>query len=64
MIIDIEKLRSDVLDYYGTAMHNGFGMAVINLGQIENASNDEIINIARKIGLDFSKYAIEDDLEK
>jgi hypothetical protein len=56
--IDISKLRMDMMDYYGTALASGFPMAVINLTNIENASADELIDLAQKNGWDVRKYII------
>ena len=36
MYYNIEELRRDLMDYYGSAMSNGFGMTVIDLSEIEN----------------------------
>lgn len=35
MTIDVDELRKDMLDYYGTAMINGFPMAVADVGKVE-----------------------------
>lgn len=59
MNYNIEELRRDLMDYYGTAMNSGFGMAVIDLSEIENASPEKLINIAKKLGVDLRNY-IED----
>lgn len=59
MYYNIEELRRDLMDYYGTAMNSGFGMAVIDLSEIENASPEKLINIAKKLGVDLRNY-IED----
>ena len=56
---DIEKLRRDLIDYYGAAMNNGFSMAVIELSKIESGTDEEIIEIATKIGINLNRY-IED----
>ena len=48
--IDYDKLREDLIDYYGTASYNGFPMAIIELTNVENASNDELINITMYAG--------------
>ena len=48
---NIEELKERLINYYGTAMYNGFPMAVIELSRIENMSDEEIIREARKIGL-------------
>ena len=49
----------DLIDYFGTAMSNDFGMAVIDLSEIENASPEKLISIAKKLGVDLRNY-IED----
>lgn len=59
MYYNIEELRRDLMDYYGTAMNSGFGMAVIDLSEIENASPEKLINIAKKLGVELRNY-IED----
>ena len=48
---NIEELKQQLKDYYGTAMYNSFPMAVIELSRIENMSDEEILREARKIGL-------------
>ena len=40
MNIDIEKLRKDLIDYFGTAMASGFGMAVMDLTRVERSSDE------------------------
>lgn len=59
MNIDFDKLRQDLLDYFGTAMTMGFGAAIIDLSNIENASNEELINIAKQNGFDLNKYVVQ-----
>ena len=56
MIFDIEKLRKDMLNKYGTAMFSGLPMAIINLSDIERASDDELIKMAKKENIDLDKY--------
>lgn len=58
MNIDIEKLRSDLMDYFGTAMACGFGMAVMDLSRVERASDEELINIALDCGFDLNDYVV------
>ena len=58
MEIDIERLRRDLIDYYGTAMMCGFGMLSINVGFIERASDEALIQIAIKDGFDLNDYVI------
>lgn len=53
--IDYEKLRNDLIDYYGTAMMCN-PMAVIELSDVENASIDKLIQIAIQNGFDLSDY--------
>lgn len=56
MYLDVERLRRDMMDYYGTAMFGGFPMAVMDLSKVECASDDELIRMAEKNGVDLRKY--------
>lgn len=56
MDIDTNKLRKDLIDYYGTAMNNGFPMAVIDLSKAETASEQELIRMAEEEDIDLSRY--------
>lgn len=58
--IDYEKLRNDLIDYYGTASYNGFPMAIIELSDVENASYEELINIAIKNNFNLNNYKKEE----
>ena len=58
MFIDLEQLRSDLMDDYGTAMFNGFPMAGMDLSRVENASPQELIAMAKKKGIDLSEYEV------
>ena len=42
--IDFERLREDLIDYFGTAMMQ-FPMAMMDLSKVENASCEELIMI-------------------
>ena len=57
--IDIESLRRDLMDYYGTAMFGVSGFAVMDLVNTERASDREIIEIALKNGIDLAKYVVD-----
>lgn len=48
---DAEELREKLKDYYGTAMTNGVPMAVIELGEVDDMSDEEIIEKAESLGL-------------
>ena len=56
--IDINRLRRDLMDDYGTAMFSGFPMAVMDLSRVENMSDREVVELARKKGVDLRKYII------
>ena len=58
MNIDIDKLRSDLINYFGTAMMNGFGMAVMDLSRVERASAEELVRIALECGFDLNDYVV------
>lgn len=48
---DIEELRAQLRDYYGTAMVSGFPAAVLDLGRIERMDDEEIVEEAKKAGI-------------
>lgn len=56
--IDFEQLRKDLINYFGTAMMSGFGVAVMDLSRVERASNEELISIALECGFDLNNYVI------
>ncbi len=59
MTIDIEKLREDLKEEcYGAYFGGGFGAALMESFDIEEASPEEIIRIARENGIDLRKYSI------
>ena len=56
--IDVNRLRRDMKDYYGTAMFNGFPMAVMDLSKVERLSDQELVELAQRNGVDLRKYII------
>ena len=54
--LDTERLRRDLEDNYGTAMASGFPMAMMEMSEVEKASNRELIEMARETHADLSKY--------
>lgn len=54
--INIEKLKQDLIDYFGTAMFNASPLAMIELSKVENANDEELIEIALNNNFDLSKY--------
>ncbi len=56
MEIDVDRLKKDLKDYYGTAMVNVSPLAMIDLSKIDNMSLDELVEMAQSIGLDIEEY--------
>lgn len=54
-MLDFERLRADLMDYYGSAISE-FPMAMIELSNVECASDDELIAMAESEGFDLSCY--------
>lgn len=54
--IDIEKLRKDLINYYGTAFTGGFPVAFFDMTRVEKASDEELLEIAKKRGIDLTRY--------
>ena len=59
--IDIDRLRDDLENYYGTAAFSGYPQAIIDLGIVERASEEELISIAQKCGFNINKYIERED---
>ncbi len=57
MEINIEKLRNDLIDYFGTALFNGNSMAIVDLSKIEQANDYELIEIAIQNGFNLNNYS-------
>ena len=57
MNIDYEKLRDDLIDYFGSAI-GLFPAAVMDVIKLENASNSELLQIANQNEFDLSKYEL------
>ena len=57
MKIDVDSLREDLINYFGTAMQYN-KMAMMDLIKVENASDEEVVNIAMKNGFNIYDYEI------
>ena len=54
--IDFEKLRRDIIEELETAMLvGGFDMAIIGISDVEQSSDDELVEIAKNLGIKISK---------
>lgn len=58
MMIDVDALRSDLMNYYGTAMTGPFPMAATDVSRVENASPMELVEMAQDLGFDLTDYAV------
>jgi hypothetical protein len=55
--IDVEKLRKDMRDdRLGAYFSGGFGAALVESADIDRASPEKLIEVARKQGIDLRKY--------
>lgn len=59
--MNYDQLRLDLIDYFGTAMSSGFPMAVIELSDVERASDTELIRIAGRVGFNLRTYEYEEE---
>ena len=55
MNIDYNKLRSDLIDYFGTSI-NYNPMVIVEIEEVQKASNEELIEYALRYGFDLSNY--------
>ena len=54
--IDIEKLRRDLIDYFTSAMFMVSPIAVVDVTDVEYASDEEVVKIALDNKFDLRKY--------
>lgn len=58
--LDFEKLRQDLIDYYGSAfIIGGFGAALVSVSEIYNASEQRLIELASQNNFNLKDYEIE-----
>lgn len=60
-MLNTDRLRSDLIDCFGTAMTNGWGMAEFDISDIQDASPEELIRIARECGFNIIDYMEESE---
>lgn len=54
--IDIEKLRNDLIEYFTSAMFIVSPVALVDLTEVENTSDENVIKIALNNKFDLKKY--------
>ena len=54
-MIDTERLRRDLMNFLGTARRNHPAI-MIEIFEVEQASSEELLNIAQEYGFDLDKY--------
>ena len=57
--IDIERLRKDLIDYFGTAIFVSSPLSIMELSKIEKATEEELIKIAQNNNIDLNKYTYD-----
>ena len=63
--IDINKLKQDLKDYYEAAYFTlGYGAALMDSFDLDNLSDEEIINKAAENGVDLEQYIINNSNKK
>ena len=63
--IDINKLKQDLKDYYESAYFTlGYGAALMQSFEIDNLSDEEIINKAIENGLNIENYILNSSNKK
>ena len=57
--IDVDALRQDMInDSYGAFFGGGFGGAMVEACDINHASDEELVEIAKKKGINLWKYKV------
>ena len=61
--VNVDKLREDLEDYFGTAMFNGNPQAMIELEEVKRAGEHELISLAQRCGFDINDYIEKEDTD-
>ena len=56
--IDIDRLRSDLEDYYGTDAFSGMPAMMMEVFDIQRMSDEEVVRKAQREGFDLFKYQV------
>ena len=56
MKIDVEALRSYLLELCGPVAFTGFGAALVDVADVERASGEELLAIALRLGVDLAEF--------
>ena len=54
--LDLDRLRSDLQDYFTSAYFMVSPLAIMELSQIDDATDIELIKMAQKNGFSLKKY--------
>ena len=54
--INIDELRKDLLDYFGTASISASPVEMMNVIEIQKASEEQLVYIAIQNGFDLNNY--------
>lgn len=57
--MDFEKLRDDLINYFGTALYYN-QMAIMDLQEVKEATEEELIKIAIENNFDLERYEIKE----
>ena len=58
MTVDVEALRSYLLDLCGTAAFAGLGAVLVDAVDVERASGEELLEIALRLGVDPAEFEV------
>lgn len=56
--IDIDRLRSDLVDYFGTGAFSGMPAMMMEVIDIQRMSDEEVAQKAIEMGIDLFQYQI------
>ena len=63
MDFDYERLREDLIEYYGTASVY-FPVSLVDVSHIETASDKQLKDMAIEVGLNLNDYVLNTKIKK
>lgn len=57
-LVDVDALRTYLLDYCGTALFGGFPAALLDVADIECMDGEELCRKAEDLGVDLRRFVV------
>ncbi|MBE7053577.1 MAG: hypothetical protein E7391_04805 [Ruminococcaceae bacterium] len=53
---DIDRLKEDIIDYYGTAISSDLFPALVEIVNVDKMTGEELLSLAQELGFNIDNY--------